>query len=115
MILERTVINNGYGCSCCMENDEYAEWIQENTMISLEQLVDEFFEQRKDICQSHLITYCYEKDGIIVYGYKYKDIYKKGETIEFIINNRSFIICDDGKKYKMNKAEILKKIKELQD
>lgn len=77
-ILKKTYYNNGYGCSCCRQDWEDTEWIDEKELPS----VEDFFNNNLQLFDSNAgnggeVGTTYEKDGEIIFGIT-PDIYKAG-------------------------------------
>ena len=75
-ILKRTYYNNGYGCSCCRQDWEDTEWIDEEELPS----VEDFFNHDLKIFDGNVdrggeVGVTYEKDGEILFGIT-PDIYR---------------------------------------
>lgn len=75
-VLKRMQFNNGYGCSCCRQDWEESEWIDESEMPTIK----EFFENNlnefdKNCNKGGCVGITYEKDGNVLFGV-YADIYR---------------------------------------
>lgn len=77
-VLKKMQFNNGYGCSCCRQDWEESEWIDESEMPTIK----EFFESKLDEFDTNCneggcVGITYEKDGFILFGVE-ASIYKAG-------------------------------------
>ena len=68
-VLKRMQFNNGYGCSCCRQDWEETEWIDEAEVPDLK----EFFQTwlsvfDKNCSKGGCVGITYEKDGIVLFG-----------------------------------------------
>jgi hypothetical protein len=88
MILETRMYNNGYGCSCCRDDWENKEWIEEKDMESFEYIVDCLLSGSYYDGSDYDSGLIYEEDGKILYGYIVK-VYRA--------TDESFILIGDNK------------------
>jgi len=102
---------NGYGCSCCRNDWENKEWIEESEMESFESIVncilnDTYYNEDNGDYNSGLI---YEKDGKILYGYKIK-IYKATDEAFILIGDKEYKVTSGNNK--LMTAEEINKLNE---
>ena len=77
-VIKRTIYNNGYGCSCCRQDWEDTEWIDEEEMISFETLLTETIKEFDENAGcGGCVGLIYEKDGKTLYGID-SNIYRVG-------------------------------------
>ena len=98
MLLETTVENNGYGCSCCAHDWKNSKWIHEDEIKSLKVLIDELYSEQKKLTDDHYHTHYYEKDGSLIYGYKCESYGRAGETINFHVGPESIRVMNVSSK-----------------
>ena len=103
MILERTFWNNGYGCSCCRQDWEDSEWIEESNMKSFIEIIDEAYESSLE----GVVGRQYEREGKIIYGYR-SDIFRAGSDV-YIIKDKMEIQITRICQHLMTKEEFISK------
>ena len=68
-IVERKIFNNGYGCSCCREDWEETNFINESDMIPFETLLTDTVKKlERNIGYSGVVGIIYEKNNKTLYG-----------------------------------------------
>ena len=87
MILERTESNNGYGCSCCRQDWEDSEWIDESEMMSFKAIIEEAYTNPLE----GVVGRQYEVNGKILYGYR-SDIFRAGSDVYIIDHDKELQI-----------------------
>lgn len=96
-ILERIETNNGYRCGCCASGTYWSEWIEEEDMLSFEELLDRAYDYNDNI--DGIIVKQYERDGIVLYGYE--TYFSRTSTqVIFTINDKSYTIVAENLKDK---------------
>lgn len=105
MILKRTTRNNGYGCSCCSQTWDDAEWLDELLLPSFEEVLEKainvipYGKYGDDI-------YCvYERNGKTIYGYEL-DV-NRNDYKTFIWIGEEKIQWDEAGEVGKTKQEIL--------
>lgn len=94
-ILERVVVTNGYGCQCCMENHESTDWIDENEVLSVEELLDLIDKNRQEgLNNPHKVDIRYEKEGELFYGMSAR-IYRMGEHNSILFGDKKLLYKAD--------------------
>jgi len=67
-ILETKLYNNGYGCSCCRDDHKITNWIDEQNMLSIEDLLNLIYEWKFE--DENCCGIKYEKESKILYGFE---------------------------------------------
>jgi hypothetical protein len=104
MILRVTEYNNGYGCQCCARGWSGNDWIKDNELMTGEQLIAFIDNQHEKLCDDHVVTISYEKDGKKLYGFDSR-VYKVGEDAYITIGDEKHLYRSDVDKYKINEIE----------
>jgi hypothetical protein len=128
MILMTSSWDNGYNCTCCRQETEDIEWIQEKDAVSPEDLYDNRNAHLSSNEYFRNLGLKYERDGELLYGIE-RTIIKK--RIYFLIGEKRYLIekkeddsseekvftkseiCDILNSKTIRKVLIVKKLKEL--
>lgn len=111
-VLKRTTIGNGYGCSCCAREDNDSEWINEDEMLSKQEIANIIISKSWNGDNYTKLELVYEREGEVIYGY-YINYGRTSDSFEFF-NNGSILSIEGRELYNPEtKEETIKKINDF--